>query len=117
MMLRLTDPGFHVTQFAESFIVVRLRLVLQCFAIVDELVIPPNPATPTAQLVKYLFDNQYIFVGYKGSNQAIHDYQLWHRNLQIPDTLQSNSVYEHFLYDVYKSKGDLDNKKFVYTPY
>jgi hypothetical protein len=76
MMLRLTDPGFHITQFTESFIVIRLKLVLQCFAIVDGLVILPNPVSADDKLVKYLFDNQYIFVGYKGSNQAIHDYQL-----------------------------------------
>jgi hypothetical protein len=35
----------------------------------------------------------------------------------VADSLQSNTVDENFFYDVYKGKGQLDNKKFVSTPY
>jgi hypothetical protein len=81
MMLRLTDSSFHVIQFTESFIVITARLSIHSDQIVPNLVIPDNPTTDAEKLVKAFFDNQYIFVGYKGSNQALHDYQIWHRNL------------------------------------
>jgi hypothetical protein len=42
MMLRLTDPGFHVTQFTESFIVAKLRLVLYC----ERIILGNLPETP-----------------------------------------------------------------------
>ena len=66
---------------------------------------------------KVMQDNQYLFVGLKSASHIIRDYQIKFNKVPITTTMQSSAIYESFLYSTFKSKSEIANKKFVFSPY
>ena len=69
-------------------------------------------------LEKLLAENQYIFIGYKMSSQAVQTYKfIVDEDTEITSSAQNQSIEEQFLYYVFKDAGEIANKKYVYSPY
>ena len=107
--LRLTSSNFDICEFSNSYIHMTLRLRLR---FQNAPVVEGDDAF--AQALK---NNQFIFLGLKCGNQLIRNYSFKHNDVPITTTMQSNAVYEGFLYSAFMSKGERSNKKYVFSPY
>ena len=105
----LCSPNFDVTEFDNSYLHLRLRLRMrfQNAPVVNG----------TDDFAKALRENQFVFVGLKCGNQILRNYSFKFNNVPVSSTVQSNAVYESFLYSTYMSKGERENKKYVFSPY
>lgn len=107
--IRLTSPNFDVCEFANSYIhmTLRLRLRFNNAPVV-------NGTDSFAEMLK---KNQFVFLGLKCSNQIIRNYSFKHNDVPITTTLQSNAVYESYLFSALMSKSERANKKYIFSPY
>ena len=107
--LRLTSSNFDICEFANSYIHMSLRLRLR-FS--NAPVVNGDD-----EFAKMLKENQFVFLGLKCSNQIIRNYSFKHNDVPITTTLQSNAVYESYLYSAFMSKSERANKKYIFSPY
>ena len=107
--LKLTSTNFDIIEFDNSFIHMQLKLRVRF----------SNAPTVTGSddFANMLKKNQFVFIGLKSSNQIIRTYSFKHNDVPITTSLQSNGVYEGFLYSAFMSKGERENKKYVFSPY
>ena len=107
--LRLTSSNFDICEFSNSYIHLNLRLRLRF----------DNAPTVSGsdEFAEMLKKNQFVFLGLKCSNQVIRNYSFKHNDVPISTTMQSNAVYESFLYSAFMSKGERANKKYIFSPY
>ena len=126
--LSLSSSNFDVTEFCNSYIhlVLKLNLTLKGF---DGLrtafnVLCNNSTRPADEslaaqwdLQNALAENQFVFLGFKCSSHAISQYSFKFHDKPVSSTQQSQAITENFLYSNFRSKGEIENKKYVYSPY
>ena len=129
----LTDSGMDVTEFNNSFIRfdIEQKLTFNATTIAEIRAAFPrlykNTNTTVAtdadsdahekDFEDMLTKHQYIFIGYKLSSEAISGYGIACCGQLLTTSTQNDSVTEQYLYGVYKSKDEISNKKYVYSPY
>jgi hypothetical protein len=110
-LIRLTDSKMQVTQFDQSYIFIEYELTLQLNKqLFTQAQLTADDATRDA-----LLDNQFVFVGFKGSAELIGRYQLYFGNTPIADSLQQYGTLEAFLQRVYTCESQLENKIACYS--
>ena len=132
----LTDPSVDITEFDKSFIELTVSgNLLFDSGVITELrnkfnaVYLPSNTTESNKITsatdyehnkalqQMLLDNQFIFIGYKSSNQVMSNYHFMINNVAFNETSHQHAVCEGFLSTVYKSRADMSNKKYVFSPY
>ena len=105
----ITSDNFTVTEFENSY----LHLICRVTFNVSNL---PS-ITGTDDFSTMLLNHQYVFLGLKCSNHVIRNYHFLFHDIPITSTRQPNALYESFLYSNFKAKGEISNKKWVFSPY
>ena len=105
----ITSDNFTVTEFENSYLHLVCRVTFQ----VSNL---PS-ISGTDDFSNMLLNNQYVFLGLKCSNHVIRNYHFLFHDIPITSTRQPNALYESFLYSNFKAKGEIANKKWVFSPY
>ena len=106
----LTTQNFDVCEFSNTYIHMKARLRLSNTSLIEL-------GGKDVAFNKLLQENQYLFVGLKSASHIIRDYQIKFNKVPITTTMQSSAIYESFLYSTFKSKSEIANKKFVFSPY
>ena len=120
--LSLCSNNFDITEFENSYVhlVLRIRFdfIWEASAQLPEHLrdIKTHPENLT-DLENDLVDNQYVFIGFKASTHCVGSYSFKFHDIPLSSTQQSQAITEQFLYTTFKSKGQLANKKYVYSPY
>ena len=109
IQIPITSSNYDVMEFSNTYLHIQARLRIRCSN-------PPVVEGDDA-FAKMLKENQYVMLGLKCGNHVIRDYAIKFNNVPIPTTTQSSAIYEHFLYSTFKSKSEIANKKYVYSPY
>ena len=107
--LPLTSTNFDVMEFSNTYIHLKARIALRCSN--------PPVVEGSDDFAKMLGENQYLFLGFKASPHIIRDYQFKFNGTPISTTMQSRAITESFLYSTFKSKSEMANKKYVFSPY
>ena len=107
----ITSDSFTITEFDNSY------LHLQCRVDFSTSGFSGISVGATGALGSALNKEQYVFIGFKSSNHVIRNYHFVFNDLDIPTSRQTNALYENFLYTNFKSKGEIANKKWVFSPY
>ena len=76
-----------------------------------------NGTAHTYQVNSSLVKSQYVFVGWKGSNQFIDDYVFLFNNMPAGESRQIFALTEGYVYNNMKSKAEVCNKRNVDTTY
>ena len=127
----LTDAAVDITEFNNSFIRLDIQQTLTFDAqtlqeirnafprLYKNNAVATDSESDGHELIfeRMLADNQYIFVGYKMSSQAISTYGFRSNGMMIQQATQNEGVTEQYLYGIYKSKDEISNKKHVFSPY
>ena len=132
----LTDPSVDITEFDKSFLELTVSgtldfdetAIAEMRSKFNAIYLPSNTTDSAAitgagdyqhnkQLQQMLLDNQFLFIGYKSSNQLISTYHFMINGVAIGETTHQHGVSEGFLSTVYKSRADMSNKKYVFSPY
>ena len=126
--LPITNTSFDVIEFSNSYIHLETIIHVRCTN-------PPVMNTPSQSdyqkdgaddteayenSVKFhqmLAENQYVMIGLKASPHMIRDYKFKFNGNVVSSTTQSDAVYESFLYSTFKAKSEIENKKYVFSPY
>ena len=114
--LSLCSSNFDVTEFENSYIHLRLRFRFT-FSATDLPFITEEDENHVDPAYKQLLQHQYVFIGFKASSHCIGSYSFKFHDKPISSTQQSQAVTEQFLYSNFKAKGEISNKKYVYSPY
>ena len=121
--LPITNTSFDVIEFSNSYIHLETQIHVRCSN-------PPAMNTPSASdysstddynasvnFHNMLAENQFVMIGLKASPHMIRDYKFKFDGNVVSSTTQSDAVYESFLYSTFKAKSELENKKYVFSPY
>ena len=105
----ITSDNFTVTEFENSYLHLICKVTFQ---------VSNMPSiSGTDDFSNMLRNNQYVFLGLKCSNHVIRNYHFLFHDIPITSTRQPNALYESFLYSNFKAKGEIANKKWVFSPY
>ena len=105
----ITSDNFSVTEFENSY------LHLECTVSISVENVPE--ISGTTDFDNMLKNHQYVFFGLKSSNHIFRNYHFLFHDIPVPSTRQANAIYENFLYSNFKAKGEIANKKWVFSPY
>ena len=105
----ITSDNFTITEFENSYLHLICRVTFQVSNLPE--------ISGTDDFSNMLRNNQYVFLGLKCSNHVIHNYHFLFHDIPITSTRQPNALYESFLYSNFKAKGEIANKKWVFSPY
>ena len=108
--ISMCSDNFDVTEFENSYMHLDITLTVR-------LPYYPQGLDLTDAVTAALLRNQYVFVGLKCGSHVIRNYQFKFHDMPLSSTVQSSAVYESFLYSNFKAKGEIANKKFVFSPY
>ena len=79
---------------------------------------PDDPDYHEFMLEKMLAENQFVFIGFKMSSQAIASYKFTiEHDTVLAGSGQTQAIDEQYLYYVFKDADEIANKKYVYSPY
>ena len=107
--LHLSSHRFDVDEFENSFIHLKGTYTFN-FTGYPTL-------SGTSDIEEAIYKNQFVFVGLKASSHIIRDYRIFFNNVEISTAHQAGAIEENFLYSTFKSKGQLNNKRWRYTDY
>ena len=114
--MALTSDNFDVCEFENSYIHLTVQVKLR-LTNAPTITINDTDSDAIKNLKNILLDYQYVFVGLKASPHIIRNYRFKFHDIPITSTAQSNSIYEHFCYSNFKARGEIANKKWVFSPY
>ena len=104
----LSSDKFDVDVFDKSFI----SMTAQATFTVSNI-----PSIGSSDLEQTLAKHQYVWVGLKASSHLIRQYQVWFNNVLVSTSLQSQAIFESFVYYANKSRNQLANKRYRYSDY
>ena len=107
--ISLASDSFDVTEFENSFIHLKLRIRMR---FLNAPVVEGTDA-----FAEVLKQNQFVFVGLKCSSHILRNYSFKFNEVPLTSTMQSSAIYENFLFSSFRAKGEIANKKYVYSPY
>ena len=107
--LPLTSDTWDITEFENTYIHFVLQVKFYATGI--------PTISGTDDFSEMLKNHQYVFFGLKSSNHIIGDYRFMFNDHTVSSSSQPNALYESFLYSNFKSKGEIANKRWVYSPY
>ena len=107
--ISLASDQFDVNEFENSYLHLKLRVRMRFLN---------APAVEGEDaFAEVLKKNQFVFIGLKCSSHVIRNYSFKFNDVPITSTMQSSAIYENFLFSTFRAKGEMANKKFVYSPY
>ena len=107
----ITSDSFTITEFDNTYLHLQCRVTFSLTGFSDITI------SNTQDFGNALRYQQYVFIGLKSSNHIFRNYHFVFNDLDIPTTRQTNALTENFLYHNFKSKGEIANKKWVFSPY
>ena len=117
----ITSSTFTVTEFENSYL--HLQMTVN-FYVENKPEITGDysssstiAATDNTEFTDMLKNNQYVFLGWKASSHVIRDYTFLFNEAPVTTSRQNDSLTEHFLYSTFKAKGEISNKRWVFSPY
>ena len=106
----LSNPGVDVVRFDKSFIRMTVTFSLNHNGFEAAATTGTTPSD-----LEELTDMIYYFIGFKNSSDFIGDYSIYHKGIQVANTLNSNGTVESFLYHTLRSEEDIIYRQGVHS--